>query len=333
MLLSSRWQYSRRCNSSAPVTAVAALSMLLLLPLLLPLLSQDSLVVDAFPVRWFAGDGGGGGTVPKTPRRSGRGSRQRTTGWTGMQTTRRTSSNAALFFLPESGTDQTSSMDAETSFTHIRDCYCSNENCYYPTRRAAAATNTNSAVCPTGPCRRCRCRRSRLRSRLFALNANDTGNNIDEYSRSIGTEEETTASPLLDASATKESRESPPNDAYSAVTGSSCDPETAVTKNESVDANRERGGTFIVSKSSRASSQRKKSGSGVGGYDPSEGIDTGNEKLNVGDPQQVKVLEKEFSVTSILKELAAIQQQGPQKYCILGTRHCSYLHQQIIELL
>ncbi|EEC45495.1 predicted protein, partial [Phaeodactylum tricornutum CCAP 1055/1] len=43
--------------------------------------------------------------------------------------------------------------------------------------------------------------------------------------------------------------------------------------------------------------------------------------------------EKERSVTSILKELAAIQQQGPQKYCILGTRHCSFLHQQIIELL
>eukprot|EP00536_Pseudo-nitzschia_multiseries_P002804 jgi/Psemu1/184371/e_gw1.39.130.1 len=42
---------------------------------------------------------------------------------------------------------------------------------------------------------------------------------------------------------------------------------------------------------------------------------------------------KDRSVTDILKELAAIQQQGPQKYCILGTRHCSYLHQQIIEML
>jgi hypothetical protein len=45
------------------------------------------------------------------------------------------------------------------------------------------------------------------------------------------------------------------------------------------------------------------------------------------------VKEKDWSVTNILKELAAINQQGPQKYCILGTRHCSYLHQQIIELL
>ena len=67
----------------------------------------------------------------------------------------------------------------------------------------------------------------------------------------------------------------------------------------------------------------------VGGYDPSERIGEG---INVGDPQ-IKVQEKEFSVTSILRELAAIQQKGPQKYCILGTRHCSYLHQQIIELL
>jgi len=69
----------------------------------------------------------------------------------------------------------------------------------------------------------------------------------------------------------------------------------------------------------------------VGGYDPSEKIAPERE-VNVGDPQ-IKVKEKERSVTSILKELAAIQQQGPQKYCILGTRHCSYLHQQIIELL
>lgn len=72
---------------------------------------------------------------------------------------------------------------------------------------------------------------------------------------------------------------------------------------------------------------------GVGGYDPSEGIDVDTEKLNVGNPQKLQLQEKEFSVTAILKELKAIQQQGPQKYCILGTRHCSYMHQQIIELL
>lgn len=71
-------------------------------------------------------------------------------------------------------------------------------------------------------------------------------------------------------------------------------------------------------------------GSGLGEYDPAEKLR--RETINVGDPQ-IKVKEKGRSVTSILKELAAIQQQGPQKYCILGTRHCSYLHQQIIELL
>jgi hypothetical protein len=69
----------------------------------------------------------------------------------------------------------------------------------------------------------------------------------------------------------------------------------------------------------------------LGEYDPSEKIRTGREVI-VGDPQ-LRVKEKDRSVTSILRELAAIQQQGPQKYCILGTRHCSYLHQQIIELL
>jgi hypothetical protein len=71
--------------------------------------------------------------------------------------------------------------------------------------------------------------------------------------------------------------------------------------------------------------------SDLGEYDRSRGV-TPKRQVNVGDPQ-IKVQEKERSVTSILKELAAIQQQGPQKYCILGTRHCSFLHQQIIELL
>jgi len=72
---------------------------------------------------------------------------------------------------------------------------------------------------------------------------------------------------------------------------------------------------------------------GLGEYDPSENLPkTQREVPNVGDPQ-LRVKEKDWSVTDILKELAAIQQKGPQKYCILGTRHCSYLHQQIIELL
>jgi hypothetical protein len=74
----------------------------------------------------------------------------------------------------------------------------------------------------------------------------------------------------------------------------------------------------------------KRTDKNVGGYDPSERL--GGREVNVGDPQ-LKLQEKEFSVTAILRELKAIQQKGPQKYCILGTRHCSYMHQQIIELL
>ena len=71
---------------------------------------------------------------------------------------------------------------------------------------------------------------------------------------------------------------------------------------------------------------------GLGEYDPSERLPGSRRQIIVGDPQQ-RLKKEERSVTSILKELAAIQQQGPQKYCILGTRHCSFLHQQIIELL
>lgn len=72
---------------------------------------------------------------------------------------------------------------------------------------------------------------------------------------------------------------------------------------------------------------------GLGDFDPERKIPLKREKVLVGDPQRKMVKEKEWSVSAILKELAAIQQQGPQKYCVLGTRHCSFLHQQIIELL
>eukprot|EP00636_Phaeomonas_parva_P003802 CAMPEP_0118859528 /NCGR_PEP_ID=MMETSP1163-20130328/5740_1 /TAXON_ID=124430 /ORGANISM="Phaeomonas parva, Strain CCMP2877" /LENGTH=282 /DNA_ID=CAMNT_0006793135 /DNA_START=138 /DNA_END=986 /DNA_ORIENTATION=+ len=53
----------------------------------------------------------------------------------------------------------------------------------------------------------------------------------------------------------------------------------------------------------------------------------------VGNPQATAMDGKNYTIDSILRELAAIQQQGPKTYCILGSRHCSYLHQQIIELL
>lgn len=43
------------------------------------------------------------------------------------------------------------------------------------------------------------------------------------------------------------------------------------------------------------------------------------------------MVEKEYSIETILKELAEIQNQGPKNYCVLGTRHCSYLHQQVSD--
>lgn len=72
-------------------------------------------------------------------------------------------------------------------------------------------------------------------------------------------------------------------------------------------------------------------GGGLGEFNPEKKLPGRGRQVLVGDPQ--KKVEKEYSVSSILKELSAIQEQGPQKYCVLGTRHCSYLHQRIIELL
>lgn len=54
------------------------------------------------------------------------------------------------------------------------------------------------------------------------------------------------------------------------------------------------------------------------------------ETVKVGAPAAPK---KEIKIEDMLRELREIQGQGPRGYCILGTRHCSYLHQQIIELL
>ncbi|KAJ1637646.1 hypothetical protein T492DRAFT_950000 [Pavlovales sp. CCMP2436] len=39
------------------------------------------------------------------------------------------------------------------------------------------------------------------------------------------------------------------------------------------------------------------------------------------------------SFTEILRQLESIQQGKPKNIVILGTRHCSFLHQQIVELL
>lgn len=72
-------------------------------------------------------------------------------------------------------------------------------------------------------------------------------------------------------------------------------------------------------------------GGGVGEFNPDEKLGLERETANVGDPQTAQL--EPMNITKVLTELQAIQSQGPKKYCILGTRHCSFLHQQIVEML
>lgn len=70
---------------------------------------------------------------------------------------------------------------------------------------------------------------------------------------------------------------------------------------------------------------------GVGGYNPGRNLGLERDAPNVGDPQVAQL--EPMNITQVMTELQAIQSQGPKKYCILGTRHCSFLHQQIVEML
>ncbi len=70
---------------------------------------------------------------------------------------------------------------------------------------------------------------------------------------------------------------------------------------------------------------------GVGEYNPGRNLGLQREAPNVGDPQVAQL--EPMNITKVMTELQAIQSQGPKKYCILGTRHCSFLHQQIVEML
>lgn len=72
-------------------------------------------------------------------------------------------------------------------------------------------------------------------------------------------------------------------------------------------------------------------GNDVGGFNPEERLGLERQAANVGDPQTAVMTP--MNITNVLSELQAIQSQGPKKYCILGTRHCSFLHQQIVEML
>nr|UXY87255.1 CMESO_444 [Cryptomonas sp.] len=63
-------------------------------------------------------------------------------------------------------------------------------------------------------------------------------------------------------------------------------------------------------------------------------IEFGNIKhLNTSISSKFKGEEHDKVFDTILQELSAIQQNVPRKVAILGTRHFSYLHQQIVELL
>mmetsp|Transcript_7874 Transcript_7874/g.14281 ORF Transcript_7874/g.14281 Transcript_7874/m.14281 type:complete len:254 (-) Transcript_7874:476-1237(-) len=55
------------------------------------------------------------------------------------------------------------------------------------------------------------------------------------------------------------------------------------------------------------------------------------EERGSGTPS-VATLDPERNFDTVLQELSAIQNDGPRKVAILGTRHMSYLHQQIVEL-
>ena len=44
-------------------------------------------------------------------------------------------------------------------------------------------------------------------------------------------------------------------------------------------------------------------------------------------------LESDLNLDTILKQLQQIQDNSPKNIVILGTRQCSYLHMQIVELL
>lgn len=78
------------------------------------------------------------------------------------------------------------------------------------------------------------------------------------------------------------------------------------------------------------SSMRVSTGEGgIGEYRRNLGLE--REVPNVGDPQVAQL--EPMNITQVMTELQAIQSQGPKKYCILGTRHCSFLHQQIVEMM
>jgi len=58
-----------------------------------------------------------------------------------------------------------------------------------------------------------------------------------------------------------------------------------------------------------------------------------DENSNISTLIEIQDQERDKMFDTILQELSAIQQNAPRKVAILGTRHFSFLHQQIVELL
>lgn len=89
---------------------------------------------------------------------------------------------------------------------------------------------------------------------------------------------------------------------------------------------------FILETFSKKSFSSRISCSLVSDKSDDQGLET-NGEWNVSVLLDSKNEERDKMFDTILQELSAIQQNAPRRVAILGTRHFSYLHQQIVELL
>lgn len=101
--------------------------------------------------------------------------------------------------------------------------------------------------------------------------------------------------------------------------------------NEDTNSENEYLGEETIGATTKAEQTVNAKGGDVGEFSKEDQLGLERETAVVGDPQVAQL--ETMNITKVLTELQAIQSQGPKKYCILGTRHCSFLHQQIVEML
>lgn len=101
--------------------------------------------------------------------------------------------------------------------------------------------------------------------------------------------------------------------------------------NEDTNSENEYLGEETIDTTTKAEQSVTAKGGDVGEFSKEDQLGLVRETAVVGDPQVAQL--ETMNITKVLTELQAIQSQGPKKYCILGTRHCSFLHQQIVEML